>query len=82
MQSFPDADFPDERWVAMGLFMLGGDIPPLVFATITNVYPLIWLVTIVLTAVVIRRSGGRGARLRDYGTTDESSPRAQDRRGS
>lgn len=82
VQSFPDANFPDDRWVAVGLFMLGGDIPPVVFATITNVYPLIWLVTIILTAILIRRSGGRGARLRDYGTTDESSPRAQDRRGS
>ena len=82
VQSFPDVNFPDDRWVAMGLFMLGGDIPPVVFATITNVYPLVWLVTVALTAVLIRRSRGHGARLRDYGTTDDSSPRAQDHRGS
>lgn len=82
VQSFPDVNFPDDRWVAIGLFMLGGDIPPVIFATITNVYPLVWLVTVTLTAVLIRRSHGHGARLRDYGTTDESSPRAQDHRGS
>ncbi|UVE94236.1 glycosyltransferase 87 family protein [Dietzia sp. B32] len=82
VQSFPDVNFPDDRWVAMGLFMLGGDIPPVVYTVFTNVYPLVWLVAVVLTALLLRRSGSDGARLRDYGTADDASPRAQDpRRG-
>ena len=76
VQSFPNPDFPDDRWVAIGLFMLGGDIPPVVFGVITNIYPLLWLVTVVLAAVLVRRSRSDGARLRGYGTTDDSSPGA------
>ena len=116
VQSFPDENFPDDRWVAMGLFMLGGDIPPVIYAVFTNIYPLVWVVAVVLTAVVALRSGppaaGRSTGLRDdarpesdhavpdravpdhsvpdragatrlrtHGTADDTSPRAQDRRG-
>ena len=80
VQSFPDTNFPDDRWVAMGLFMLGGDIPHAVFATITNVYPLIWLVTVVLTALLLRSRSATAARLVDHGTADDPSPRAKDHR--
>ena len=80
VQSFPDTNFPDDRWVAMGLFMLGGDIPPVVFATITNVYPLIWLVAVVLTALLLRSRSATTAKLVDHGTADNSSPRAEDHR--
>ncbi|KAA0918161.1 glycosyltransferase 87 family protein [Dietzia sp. ANT_WB102] len=82
VQSFPNPDFPDDRWVAIGLFMLGGDIPPVIFGLITNIYPLVWLATVGLSALLLRRSGAAGARLRDYGTADDSVPRAEDpRRG-
>jgi alpha-1,2-mannosyltransferase len=62
VQSFPDVNFPDDRWVAMGLFMLGGDIPPVIHGVMTNIYPLVWLVVTVATAVVVTR--GRRARAR------------------
>ena len=55
VQSFPDVNFPDDRWVAMGLFMLGGDIPPAVYAVMTNIYPLVWLVTVALSALLLWR---------------------------
>lgn len=56
VQSFPDVNFPDDRWVAMGLFMLGGDIPPAIYAVIINIYPLVWLVTTALSAVLSLRT--------------------------
>ena len=80
VQSFPDPNFPDDRWVAMGLFMLGGDIPPVIYTVITNAYPLTWLAAVGLAALLLLRAGPDGARLRDYGTADDSSPGAQDRR--
>ena len=80
VQSFPDTNFPDDRWVGMGLFMLGGDIPSVVFSTITNVYPLIWLVAVALTALYLGKGSAVTARLADYGTADDSSPRAEDHR--
>ena len=55
VQSFPNPAFPDDRWVAMGLFMLGGDIPPVIFALCTNIYPLVWLTVTVGTAVLVIR---------------------------
>lgn len=54
-QSFPDMNFPDDRWVAMGLFMLGGDIPRAVYGVITNIYPLVWLVSVALSALLLWR---------------------------
>lgn len=63
VQSFPDVNFPDDRWVAMGLFMLGGDIPPLIYGVFTNIYPLVWLLTLALSAVLVWRTRGRGPRL-------------------
>lgn len=65
VQSFPDVNFPDDRWVAMGLFMLGGDIPSAVYAVMINVYPLVWLVTVGLTLLVLLRGGA---------TTDDAAP--------
>lgn len=63
VQSFPDVNFPDDRWVAMGLFMLGGDIPALIYSVFINIYPLLWLVTVGLSAVLVwhgrRASGSR-----------------------
>lgn len=76
VQSFPNPEFPDDRWVAIGLFMLGGDIPPLVFGLITNVYPLVWLAVVALSALLLGRDRAVGARLRDYGTADDSAPGA------
>ena len=68
VQSFPNPDFPDNRWVAMGLFMLGGDIPPAIFMVFTNIYPLVWLVATAASAVlVVRRRRARrrpGERIR------------------
>lgn len=55
VQSFPDENFPDDRWVAMGLFMLGGDIPPVVYGVMTNIYPLVWLVGVALSALLVWR---------------------------
>lgn len=55
VQSFPDANFPDDRWVAMGLFMLGGDIPQVVYDVMTNIYPLLWLVATAATAAALFR---------------------------
>lgn len=81
VQSFPNTNFPDDRWVAMGLFMLGGDIPPVVFSTITNVYPILWVVTVALTTLMLRRGPAFTARLADHGTADDSSPRAESHRG-
>lgn len=80
VQSFPDPAFPDDRWVAMGLFMLGGDIPPLVFAICTNIYPLVWIVTVALSALALRRGSADTTRLTDHGQADNPSPRAQDHR--
>ena len=50
------------------------------FATITNVYPLIWLVAVVLTALLLRSRSATTAKLVDHGTADNSSPRAEDHR--
>lgn len=61
VQSFPDVNFPDDRWVAMGLFMLGGNIPPAVYAVIINIYPLVWLIATALSAVLVWRTTARGA---------------------
>ena len=66
----------------MGLFMLGGDIPPVIYTVITNAYPLTWSAAVGLAALLLVRPGPDGARLRDYGTADDSTPGAQDpRRG-
>lgn len=56
VQSFPDVNFPDDRWVAMGLFMLGGDIPPLIYDVFINIYPLVWLIAVALSAVLVWRT--------------------------
>ena len=58
VQSFPNPEFPDDRWVAMGLFMLAGDIPAWLYGIITNVYPIVWLVTVVATALWSWRARG------------------------
>ncbi len=60
VQSFPDVNFPDDRWVAMGLFMLGGDISPLLLAVFVNIYPLVWLAAVALSTVLVRRTSGNG----------------------
>ena len=45
----------------LGLFMLGGDIPPAIFMVFTNIYPLVWLVATAASAVlVVRRRRARG----------------------
>ena len=80
VQSFPNPEFTDDRWVAMGLFMLGGNIPRVVFSTITNIYPLIWLVTVALTALLLRAGPAAAAKIGDHGKADNSSPRAADHR--
>ena len=80
VQSFPNVEFPDDRWVAIGLFMLGGDIPPVIFALLTNIYPLVWVAVVALSALLLRRGSVGATRLADYGQADESSPRAQDHR--
>lgn len=80
VQSFPNPNFPDDRWVGIGLFMLGGDIPPVVFSTITNIYPILWVVTVALTTLMLRRGPAFTTRLADHGTADDSSPRAEDHR--
>lgn len=80
VQSFPNTRFPDERWVAMGLFMLGGDIPPVIFALLTNIYPLVWVAVVALSALLLRRGSAGATRLADYGQADDSSPGAQDHR--
>ena len=66
VQSFPDVNFPDDRWVAMGLFMLGGDIPAPIYAVITNIYPLVWVATVALTAFLVVRNTAA--------TDDETDP--------
>lgn len=56
VQSFPDVNFPDDRWVAMGAFMLGGNIPPLIYSVLINIYPLVWLIAVLLSAVLVWRT--------------------------
>lgn len=53
VQSWPDEAMPDDRWVSMGTFMLGGDVPVLLLDVLRNAYPLVWLVAVIATGSTV-----------------------------
>lgn len=59
VQNFPNPDYPDDRWVAIGNFMHVYDSVPLLTAAVQNIYPLMWVGVLVATTVIVVQSGPR-----------------------